>query len=223
MELRHLRYFVAVAEQRHFAQAALALGISPPTLTVQIQEIERTLQAKLLHRSRRDIALTPAGEAFLAEARATLTQFERTVIVGRRAGRGELGRIEVGYVGSAVYSGVLQAQIRAFRAAWPDVLLNARELPMDRLPALLDGGRIDVAFVRMPIALPKLLQARVLLRDRFCVALAEDHTLAQSATPVKSRALADETFIVPEQALGTREVARRGRFLPRIGGARAVC
>ena len=117
MELRHLRYFIAVAEQLHFGQAAEMLGIAPPTLTVQIQQIERTLDAQLFTRTKRSVALTQAGEAFLVEARAALEQFERAVNIGRRAGRGELGRVKLGFVGSAAFSGVLQQQGRAFREA----------------------------------------------------------------------------------------------------------
>src|ERR1700761_6649585 len=120
MELRHLRYFVAVTETLHFGRAAEQLGIAPPTLTVQIQEIERALSARLLARTKRSVALTPAGEAFLAEARSVLAQAARAESVGRRAGRGEIGRIEIGYVGSAAYSGVLQTQAARFRQTWPD-------------------------------------------------------------------------------------------------------
>src|ERR1700743_3741138 len=98
MELRHLRYFVAVAETLHFGRAAAQLGIAPPTLTVQIQEIERTLSARLFARTKRSVALTPAGEIFLGEARAVLDQFARAESVGRRAGLGEICRVGVGHV-----------------------------------------------------------------------------------------------------------------------------
>ncbi|CAD6553336.1 LysR substrate-binding domain-containing protein [Paraburkholderia sabiae] len=219
MELRHLRYFIAVAERLHFAQAAEALGIAPPTLTVQIQEMERALQAQLFRRTRRSVALTPAGEAFLVEARETIAQFERTLNVGQRAGRGELGRIHIGYVGSAAFSGILQKQLRAFRKSRPHVLVQATEHPMGELPALLEEGRVDVAFVRLPVDLPSSLRAHVLVRDAFCVALPAEHPLAAVSGSVKARSLAGENFVVPEQDLGTREVARRGRFSPRIVSA----
>lgn len=219
MELRHIRYFVAVAEQLHFSRAAEGLGISPPTLTVQIKELEDTLQARLFNRTKRSVALTSAGEAFLVESRALLAQADRTVSVGRRAGRGELGRIEIGYVASAVFSGLLQDQVRAYRAARPDVLVSAKELPMDDLPALLDEGHIDVAFVRMPVALSSSLASHVLIRDRFCVALPAEHPLALSTAPLLPKELARENFVVPEQELGLREVARRGRFTPHISAA----
>jgi DNA-binding transcriptional LysR family regulator len=219
MELRHLRYFIAVAERLHFAQAAEQLGVSPPTLTVQIQEIERSLQAQLFSRTKRSVALTPAGVAFLAEARATVQQFDRALNVGRRAGRGELGRISVGYVGSAAFGGVLQQQIRAFRDARPEVLIDAQEWPMGQLSGLIDEGRVDMAFVRMPVELPDSLRTHVLLRDRFCAALPAEHALASVVVPLKAKAFAGEAFVVPEQILGTEEVGRRGRFSPNIVGA----
>jgi DNA-binding transcriptional LysR family regulator len=147
MELRHFRYFVAVAEELHFARAAKRLGIAPSTLTVQIQEIERTLHARLLQRTKRSVRLTAAGELFLEQARASLLRFDQAVSVGRRAGRGELGRIVVGYVGSAALAGILQQQMRRFRAEWPDVQLQASELPMGRLPGLVAEGQVDVGFV----------------------------------------------------------------------------
>ncbi|WP_413733900.1 LysR substrate-binding domain-containing protein [Sodalis sp. RH21] len=214
MELRHLRYFIAVAETLHFAQAAEQLGISPPTLTVQIQEIERTLQARLFNRSKRAVALTSAGALFLAQARATLQQYDQAVNIGRRAGRGELGRIEVGYVGSAAYSGILQQQIRLFRTRWPEVYVHARELPMRLLPQWLEEGKVDLAMARCPMLLPASLQTHILLRDPFCLALPGEHPLAAAHGRIKPHQLSREKFIVPEQDLGTREVARRGKFVP---------
>ncbi|QNK01211.1 LysR substrate-binding domain-containing protein [Dyella telluris] len=217
MELRHLRYFIAVAEELHFARAAERLGIAAPTLTVQIQELEQALGARLLLRSKRSVALTPAGEAFLGEARLAVTQFERARSVGQRAGRGEIGRIEVGYVGSAAYSGALQAQVQRFRAARPEVEIVATEHPMEVLPAMLEEGRIDVGFVRLPMRLPAPLASHALVHDVFCVALPSRHALVAVAGPLAARSLAGERFIVPEQPLGTYEVGRRGRFTPRIG------
>lgn len=217
MELRHLRYFLAVAEHRHFANAAESLGISPPTLTVQIKEIERTLRARLFERARSGVTPTAAGEAFLAEARATLQQFDRAVSTGLRAGRGQLGHVALGYVGSAAFSGILQAQVQAFREACPDVLVRAAELPMERLPAMLEEGRVDIAFVRLPMRMPSSLGSHVLMRDRFCIALPRDHRLATRTDPLRPRDLARETFIVPEQDLGLRAVAQRGRFTALVG------
>lgn len=218
MELRHFRYFVAVAEELHFARAAERLGIAPSTLTVQIQEIERTLQARLLQRTKRSVGLTAAGELFLEQARASLLRFDQAIGVGRRAGRGELGRIVIGYVGSAALAGILQRQMRRFRAEWPDVQLQANEQPMGRLPGLVAEGHVDIGFVRLPMALPDELRVHVLQRNRFCIALPASHRLAGAAA-VDAHALEDDDFVVPEQDLGTREVGRRARFVPRIVSA----
>src|ERR1700720_4701485 len=157
MELRHFRYFVAVAEELHFARAAELLGIAPPTLTIQIQEIERWLSAKLLTRTKRSVALTSAGEVFLAEARNVLAQFAKAESVGRRAGRGEIGRIEVGYVGSAAYAGGLQEQTSLFRRSWPGFNNNPREFPREDLPRLFEEGHVNFGFVPLPLALPRAL------------------------------------------------------------------
>lgn len=216
MELRHLRYFVAVAEELHFARAAERLGIAASTLTVQIQGIERALDARLLQRTKRSVALTAAGELFLDQARSSLAQFERALSVGRRAGRGELGRVELGYVGSAAFAGILQQHMMRFRAAWPEVHVQTREVRMGLLPGLVADGQVDIGFLRLPIALPEGLSAQLLQRDRFCLALPDDHRLAAAGSPIDPSELAQDSFVVPEQELGTQELGRRGGFTPHV-------
>ena len=217
MDIRHLRSFITVAQNLHFSRSAEQLGVSAPTLTAQIQEVESLLEARLFNRTKRSVALTPAGEAFLAEARSTLEQFERAINVGQRAGRGQVGRVEIGYVGSAAFFGVLQDQVQRFRNRWPDVMVNTKELPTEQLTALLEDGRIDVAFVRMPVHLPGAICSHILARDRFCLALPADHILAKTDDGIRPSALASELFVLPEQASGLRELAKRGRFEPYIG------
>ncbi|CNK39305.1 putative transcriptional regulator [Yersinia intermedia] len=216
MDIRHLRSFITVAENLHFSRSAEQLGVSAPTLTAQIQEVERMLQARLFNRTKRTVHLTPAGEIFLTEARATLEQLERAINVGRRAGRGQVGRVEIGYVGSAAFFGVLQEQVQRFRNKWPDVMLNTKELPTEQIMPLLEEGRIDLAFVRTPVHLPLSVSSHVMARDRFCVALPADHALSKMSTDILPRALSNESFVIPEQGLGLREVARRGKFDPHI-------
>nr|WP_198982895.1 LysR substrate-binding domain-containing protein [Herbaspirillum sp. ASV7] len=226
MELRHLRYFLVVADELHFARAAELLGIAPPTLSVQIRELERQLQAQLFVRTKRSVALTSAGRDFVVQAQAVLARFDQAIEVGRRAGRGELGRVEIGYVGSAIFGGILQQQISAFRQRWPQASVHAREWPMDQLAGAVEEGKVDIAFLRMPVPLGGALQSQVLLRDRFCLALPADHAMAAGRVALRSRALAGESFILPEQELGSREVWRRGGFEPRSvsrpGGLLAV-
>jgi DNA-binding transcriptional LysR family regulator len=216
MELRHLRYFVTAAEELHFARAAERLGIAPPTLTVQIQEIERDLSVTLFRRNKRSVSLTPAGEVFLVEARAVLERFAQAQHTGRRAGRGEIGLVTIGYVGSAVLAGVLQTLVRQFTLAWPDIRVDAREYPMNDLPTLVAEGQIDIGIVRMPMPLPRNLRQHVLIRDTFCLALPDGHPLAVSTMPIEAQTLNGQSFIVPEQGYGTREVGLRGGFLPSV-------
>ncbi len=226
MELRHLRYFLTLAEELHFSRAAERLNIAAPTLTVQIQEIERRLGTKLFFRTKRSVTITPAGEVFLKEARLVLDQFNKAESVGRRAGRGEIGRIEIGYVGSAAYAGALQKQISRFSHDWPQVELHSREFPMEDLPKLIEDGHLDIGFVRMPMTLPPSLSAHVLLQDYFCLALPSGHRLAVAELEDQHALLAESRFILPEQEAGTYEVAKRGGFTPRIiakpGGLLAV-
>eukprot|EP01034_Spumella_vulgaris_P013879 gene13879-17738_t len=123
MEIRHFRYFLAVARHRNFTRAAEQLDIAPPTLSRQIQDMERALGTRLFIRRQRDVSLTEAGSALLGEAEATVRQFEFAQRNAQRAGRGEIGHIELGYVASAVYSGVLQRQVQGFCAEFADVSL----------------------------------------------------------------------------------------------------
>src|SRR5450830_1797292 len=225
MELRHFRCFAAVAETLHFARAAEQLGISPPALTKQIQEVERLLDVRLFQRTKRSVSLTSAGEVFREEALRTLHQAALAEDAARRAGRGEIGRIEIGYVASAAYSGLLQIEVARFRNAYPLVQLNLTEAPMERLPLLVSDGGLDLAFIRPPVACPPDISLMTLLYDDFVAALPQDSPLAHKDV-LPAADLAAEPFILPEQASGTMEVARRGRFVPRTianpGGLVAV-
>ena len=215
MELRHFRCVLAVAHSLHFARAAAELGISPPALTKQVQETEQLLGTRLFQRSKRAVSLTAAGELFVIEATRALAQLAQAQDVARRAGRGELGRLEIGYVASAAYSGVLQDQFSRFRVSHPGIHIGAREYAMDALPGLLDQGRVDLAFVRPPLHLPDGLDSVVLLRDRFALAVQADSPLAR-LDMAEPAALAQQAFIVPEQELGTLEVSRRGGFAAQV-------
>ncbi|AET94674.1 LysR family transcriptional regulator (plasmid) [Burkholderia sp. YI23] len=215
VELRHVRCFLSVARHLHFARAAEELGIAPPALTKQIQEAERLLGVRLFHRTKRSVALTAAGEAYLSEAVGALEHLARGAERAALAERGELGRIVIGYVGSAVYSGVLQATVRGFRARYPKVEIGIEEIVMRDAGALLIEGRIDIAYVRPPVPYPEGVEARTVHRDTFIVALPADSPLTASSTITPAQ-LREQSFVVPEQESGTLEVARRGRFTARI-------
>jgi len=212
MELRHLHYFIAVAETLHFAAAAERLGIAPPTLSIQIKQLEQELGTELFTRTKRKVYLTQAGELFALEARATLAQAERSLLVGRRAGRGELGQVTVGYVSSALWSGLLSQLVAAYKQQWPEVNIITRELAMGDLPRLVQEGEIDIAVVRGPVMVPEGVSSLLLQRDAFGLVLSAQHVLAGEQEAIAAKLLCNEYFILPEQPSGSIEVAQRGGF-----------
>src|SRR5438270_3418464 len=154
MELRHLRYFMAVAEELHFSRAAERLHISPPSLTQQIQSLEQELGARLFLRTKREVKLTDAGARFLEEARTTLRHAQRAQVVARRAARGEMGRVEIGFVSSAACAGLLTASVPAYRDAYPLVELSMRKMETAKQIEQLTGSRLDIGFLRPPTRYP---------------------------------------------------------------------
>lgn len=177
MELRHLRYFVAVAEELHFRRAAARLHISQPPLSQQIRQLETELGVQLLERSRRRVELTAAGEAFYARAREILDAVEDAARLARRVERGEIGRLSVGFVGSAVYS-VLPEVLHAFREQRGDVDLRLRELTTSAQLDALESGRIDVGFLRPQTPERAEIAVETVMREEIVVALPESHRLA---------------------------------------------
>jgi DNA-binding transcriptional LysR family regulator len=216
MDIRHFRYFLAVARQGNFTRAAEQLGIAPPTLTRQIQDMENELGTRLFVRQTREVSLTEAGAALLIEAEATVRQFEYAQRNAQRAGRGDIGHIELGYVASAVYSGLLQKQVQAFSRECPDVSLNVRESPMASLPAMVLEGRFDIGYVRSPMTLPEGLEAIRLDAEGFVLALSSESWLCR-LSEIGPEHLQGETFILPEQISGTLQVAAEGGFAPKLG------
>jgi DNA-binding transcriptional LysR family regulator len=219
VELRHLRSFLAVAEELHFGRAAARLHISQPPLSQQIRRLEDELGARLFRRTKRRVELTPAGQAFLTEARQTLAQAERAVRAAQRAERGELGELVVGYLIAAAY-GPLAEVLRAFRRRFPDVDLRLQNLRSVQQRHALLSRRIDVGFVRPQAADPRLIYEAI-WRDSVVVALPNDHPLARR-TIVDVSDLETEPFVLlaPEDtgALYDQVVAlcRSAGFTPRV-------
>ncbi|GHH40357.1 LysR substrate-binding domain-containing protein [Lentzea cavernae] len=177
MELRHLRYFVAVAEERHFGRAAARLNMAQPPLSQQIQQLEAELGVTLLHRTTRKVELTGAGAVYLERARAVLAAVDDAAAEAQRVAKGLQGRLVVGCVGSATYS-LLPAFARALRDALPavDFTFRGEMLAPDQLDSLL-GSRIDLALLRPPVD-HSAVRVTTVRRDRLIVALPEDHPLA---------------------------------------------
>ncbi|WP_144638366.1 LysR family transcriptional regulator [Bordetella genomosp. 13] len=221
MELRHLRYFTAVAEELHFTRAAARLGIGQPPLSLQIQQLERELGTPLFLRLPRGIALTEAGEQFLADARAILASAERAIDTARRLGRGESGAISVGFTASAVFHPYLPRAIRAYRDRYPGVRIQLRESTTVSLLRDLRDGSVDVAFVRPPYLVDAEFTVERVLDEPMLLALPPDHALCRRRA-VAMQALAREDFVLYPRSIGAglydaiMDACQRAGFTPRV-------
>lgn len=168
IEIRHLRYFVAVAEEMHFGRAAERLHMAQSPLSHQIRQLERRLGVVLLDRDHHVIGITDAGQTFLEEARRLLGELDRAVERTRRAGRGEVGRVRVGYV-SEMTADVLPRSLKAHRQRFPDITIDLWQGMTGDLLEGLRAQRLDVGFVRSPGALDDL-EYEELVREELYVA-----------------------------------------------------
>lgn len=194
MELRHLRYFVALAEELHFGRAAAKLHISQPPLSMQIRALENELGVTLLNRTQRHVSLTQAGAALLGEARHILARVEQAVLTTKQAGRGEIGELAIGFISVADYN-VLPVVLREFRRRFPLVNLTLRESTTDAQIRDLLAGRIDVGFALPPINDPSLESVSI-LREPLIAALPEKHPLARKPGKLALEKLKDAPFIL---------------------------
>lgn len=193
IELRHLRYFVAVAEELNFGRAAKRLGIAQPPLSIQIRRLEDALGVSLFERTNRRVQLTLAGRAFLDEARRLLTQAGSAAEVARRAARGETGSLTVAFAASVMFLS-LPKIIRRFRAERPGVRLELRELPTGPQTAALRNGDIDIGFLREPPP-DEEFQTETLMTEGLVLALSRRHPLA-SRKRVRLADVANEDFVL---------------------------
>lgn len=193
MELRHLKYFVAVAEELHFGRAARRLHVSQPPLSQQIRVLEAELGAMLFLRTKRRVELTDAGRVFLAEARLVLEAAHRAARAVGEAVRGERGLLTVGFVTSATLS-ILPRVVREFRAAHPAVAIELREMIPAAQLAALERREIDVGFLRPPVEDPAV-DSEVVSSESLVAAVPSDHPLAARRT-VALADLAEEPFVL---------------------------
>ena len=232
MELRHLRYFIAVAEELHFGRAAQNLGISQPPLSQQIQALEQELGARLFERTNRRVELSEAGRLFLEEARLVLAQVDKAADVARRAQLGELGEMKIGFTSSAPFNSSIPKAIHAFRQRFPAVHLNLKEMSSrDVADALLDES-IEVGLMR-PLALPESLNVVELFREPLVAVINAAHPLAQgSDAGVHMAALAQEPFVFFPRSYGSglhaqllslaRQAGVSPHFAQEAGGAMTI-
>ncbi|MCB0864898.1 MAG: LysR family transcriptional regulator [Solirubrobacterales bacterium] len=191
-ELRHLRYFVAVAEELHFGRAAERVGVAQPALSQQVRRLEAMIGAELFARNTRAVALTPSGAALLPYARRALAEAEQGADAAARAARGEIGHLTVGFIETAAVS-LIPAAVRGFRSEHPDVGLSLRELSVDAQIKGLRGRVIDLGVVRAPVDAGDL-EVIALADDRLLAAIPSSHALAE-ANSISIRELSDEPLV----------------------------
>jgi DNA-binding transcriptional LysR family regulator len=200
MELRHLRYFVAVAEELNFTRAAIRLGIKQPPLSSQIRQLEKELGTPLFHRRTRGVELTDAGKLLLEEARIILKQVETAKTGVRRCARGETGRIIVGSASAVYFHPLVPAIIREYRTRYPGIVLAPQASSTAPLVERLRTGRTDAAFVRPPIRDSSGLTIEPLIDEEMMIVVPAGHALSGAASAPLS-ALAKETFVLYPRAL----------------------
>jgi DNA-binding transcriptional LysR family regulator len=222
MELRHLRYFVAVAEELNFTRAAERLAISQPPLSSQIRQLEEELGTPLFHRRARSVELTDAGKLFLEEARVILRQIETAQAGVRRRARGETGRIVVGSAGATYFHPLIPAIIREYGKSYPDIILAPQASNTALLVARLRAGQCDIAFIRPPFDDASGLVIDPLVDEDSVIVLPNGHGLSHLAS-VPLAALAEEMFVLYPRALNPGnydaviDACRHAGFNPILG------
>jgi DNA-binding transcriptional LysR family regulator len=237
VELRHFRYFVAVAEEGHVTRAAERLGIQQPPLSQQIHALEREVGAQLFRRLPRGVELTDAGRTLLEKARLVLSDVDLALDAARRTARGEQGGLVIGFTSSAAFHPLVASVVRLLRQTVPGVTLALREGNTSDLIGELRSERLDAAFVRSPVERPVGLVVEPLLTEEMLVALPDQHVIAERlAKGLVKRAgqgmlegrialaeLAEETFILYRRPSGPGlydsiiAACRAAGFSPRIG------
>jgi DNA-binding transcriptional LysR family regulator len=222
MELRHIRYFLAVAEEMNFTRAARKVGIGQPPLSQQIRSLEEELGAPLFRRVPRGVELTDSGRAFLPEAQAILAQAERAKKIAQRGARGELGSLRLGFTSSAAFTRIVQDAIRVFRENYPNVELILEEEDTTTLLARLAEQTLDAAFIRPGRNDPDGVQVHRLVEEAMMIALPSDHPLVKGPALPLSALAKDRLLLFPRNAGPAFfdeiiSACRRAGFEPRMG------
>lgn len=201
MELRHLRYFVAVAQELHFGRAAKGLQMAQQPLSRQIRDLEREIGVQLFYRTKRTVRLTEAGQVFLDEAQKTLQQSERAVLLAQQADRGEIGRLAIGFTGAALNS-LLPKAVRSFKEQYPKIELRLERLSTNEQVEALIAGRIQVGLLHPPIE-NDAISLELLYKEKLIAFLPDSHSLAQE-TPdaISLKTLSKELFIFYPRHIG---------------------
>lgn len=219
IEFRQLRYFVTLAEELHFGQAAVRLQIAQPSLSRQIQLLEQQLGATLFRRSQRQVQLTPVGQIFLEQARLTLEQHERTIEITRNAAQQQIDVLTIGFEPCATFHGLL-AVAKQFAQDYPQIKLISHQLTAPEQHEAVRRGRIEAGFLHPPVDTPGLVYEKV-LEETFLCALPTSHPLARRRR-IALEALTDDAFILFPRSLAPAcfdiiyELCHQAGFRPKV-------
>ncbi|WP_034914711.1 LysR family transcriptional regulator [Erwinia sp. 9145] len=215
IELRHLRYFIAVAEELHFGRAARRLNISQPPLSQQIQALEQQLDARLFARTNRSVQLTPAGEHFLHDARQIMQSVTLAADKASRIHHGHQGELRIGFTSSAPFIATVSDALFTFRQRYPHVHIQMQEInTRQQLEPLLDG-RLDLGVMRNT-PLPDVLNHQLMLREPLCAVVHRAHRLAGKES-ISVSELANEPFVFFDPQVGTALYSETLAMLQRYG------
>jgi DNA-binding transcriptional LysR family regulator len=220
MDVRQMRYLVALADELNFTRAAERCNVSQPPLSRAIRELEAELDAKLFDRDKHHVSLTPAGVSLTRDARQMLAMMAESSERARRTAAGLRGTLTIGFGGSLVYS-LLPALVRNFRLEVPDVEINYRAMPVTRQIEALREGLIDVGILRLPVT-DELIESRFIHREPLVVALPDQHPLLSIAGAISIGQLADARFVTYQPTRGfnyhadLKTLCRLAGFHPKI-------
>ena len=221
MELRHLRYFVAVAQYLNYSEASRRLHVAQPAISQTILNLEGELEVKLLLRTKRSVQLTAAGTTFLREAGEILRRADEARRQTQRAARGEVGNLRIGFFGTAA-APILPALVQTYRSKFPNIELHLYELNPDQQLAAFDDDRIQLGFSRpLPVDRRPEFEEEIVYTDCLAVALPEAHPLAKQKV-VRLKSLASEPFVqfhrkgAPGLFDEVIACCRRADFSPRV-------
>lgn len=221
MELRHIRYFLAVAEEGNFTRAARRIGIGQPPLSQQIKDLEQEIGTPLFRRVPHGAELTDAGRAFRAAAQGITEQAAAAIVAAQRAARGETGSVRIGFTGSAAFNHRVPYAIRTFRRKHPDVVLALEEANSNVLASAAREDRLDAVFLRPEAIDSTGLDIHVLEEERLIAALSSSRM--PDTDPISLSNLADDFFILTPRPLGptifdaTIKACRIAGFEPKLG------
>jgi DNA-binding transcriptional LysR family regulator len=223
MELRHLKYFVAVAEELNFRRAAQRLNVSQPPLTIQIRQLEQIVGAQLFDRNKQRVILTPAGREMLQAARRIFDEIAAAKLRAAHAAAGTAGELRVGYTESAIHVGLVSETLRELRSGHPDIVLTLCPMKSILQLAAIERGELDVGFVwAVPDMRSAALEIEQVWEERLVVALPTHNPLAEAGREVAMAELAAERFVTVSRDGGTlmfrtlTALCRTAGFTPEI-------